>query len=254
LNWRLLVLTPDHECPKIVEEISHDPNIVCSDLIRWASFNDLYEAIREVTASNSDLEDGESWLDSDMPMVTEQEKFLLRELVQMLFAERLIGIDSSDSVLVVPARGAIHEYESLAVYRCQPNRTFRPAPYIAFYHGGKIDKRIAKVLGKPIENVLLSEEGVESDPDLAPETKQKLQYLIQKMREEKNPNLNKAYKIFFLSASDLKEAGTKFLSNDIKNDLRNQAGTPYPFVQSQRYVSLAALMRNPKTTSELLGR
>jgi len=249
---RLLVLTPDSKCPKIVNDISSNSNIIGSNLIRWASFDDLYEAIREVTASNSDLEDGESWLDSDMPMVTEQEKFLLRELVQMLFAERLIGIDSSDSVLVVPARGAIHEYESLAVYRCQPNRTFRPVPYIAFYHGRKIDKRIAKVLGKPIENVMLSEEGVENDPNLSLETKQKLQELVQKMRAKNNPNLNEFYKIFFLSSSDSKD--TKVLKEDIKNDLKNEAGTPFPFVYGQRYVSLAALMRNPKTTSELLGK
>lgn len=241
---RLFVLTPDRDRPDIIDKIG-------SDLIRWASFNDLYEAIREVTASNGS-EDGGSWLESDLPIVTEQERFLLRELVQMLFAERLIGVDSSDSVLVVPARGAIHEYESLAVYRCQPNRTFRSVPYIAFYHGRKIDRRIAKVLGKPIENVMLSEEGIESDPNLSVETKQKLQELVQKMRAKNNPNLNEFYKIFFLSSSDSTE--TKVLKDDIKNDLKNDAGTPFPFVYGQRYVSLAALMKNPRTTSELLGK
>jgi hypothetical protein len=244
---RLFVLTPDRDRPDIIDRIG-------SDLIRWASFNDLYEAIREVTASNGS-EDGGSWLESDLPIVTEQERFLLRELVQMLFAERLIGLDSSDSVLVIPARDAIIEYKPFAAYICQPNRTFRPVSYIAFYDRGKINRYIARVLEKPIEEVTLTEEGIESVPNLAPKTKQMLQELIIKMNADNSPkikDLNLPYKVFFLSKFDDPE--TIVLNDDIKNDLRNASGTRFAFVQGQRYISLAAFKRNPRTTSELIGR
>jgi hypothetical protein len=242
------------ECPTIIDKIRSDQSINGSNLIRWASFDDLYEAIREVTASNGS-EDGESWLESDLPIVTEQERFLLRELVQMLFAERLIGLNSSDSVLVVPARTAVLEYAAFAAYICQPNRAFRPVDYIAFYHSGKIDRHIAKVLEKPIEETTLTEEGIINIPDLSAKTKQMFQELIIKMNADNSPkykDLNFPYKVFFLSASDSPD--TIVLNADIKNDLRNQAGNRFAFVQGQRYISLAAFKRQPRTTSELLGR
>jgi hypothetical protein len=251
---RLFVLTPDRECPKIIDEIRADQSINGTNLIRWASFDDLYEAIQEVTASN-DSEDGESWLESDLPIVTEQERFLLRELVQMLFAERLIGLDSSDSVLVVPARTAVLEYKAFAAYMCQPNRAFRPVSYIAFYHNGKINRHIAKVLEKPIEETTLTEEGIANIPNLPAKTKQMFQELVIKMNADNTPkykDLNLPHKVFFLSASDSPD--TIVLDGDITNDLTNLAGNRYAFVQGQRYVSLAAFKNQPKTTSELLGR
>ncbi|BBC25118.1 hypothetical protein [Pseudanabaena sp. ABRG5-3] len=247
---RLLVLTPDREFPEIITEVIKQTG---SDLIRWSSFNALYEAIREVTASNILSEERTSWLESDLPMVTEQERFLLRELVQMLFAERLIGTDYGDSVLVVAARGAIKEYRDFSVYLCQPNRTFRSVPYIAFYHRGKIDRHIAKILEKPIEEVVLNQEGIESVTDLTYETKQKLFKLIEKMEEKSSPRFkdNLPYKVFFLSEPN-DQTKTIILDHDIKNDLVNESGQSFPFTYGQRYVSLEAFKRNPKTTTKLL--
>lgn len=247
---RLLVLTPDREFPEVITEVVRQTGC---DLIRWSSFNALYEAIREVTASNTISEERTSWLESDLPMVTEQEKFLLRELVQMLFAERLIRTDSGDSVLVVAARGAIKEYRDFSVYLCQPNRTFRPVPYMAFYHGGTIDRHIAKILEKPIEEIILNQEEIESIPNSTYETKQKLFKLIEEMEEKSNPRFkdNLPYKVFFLSEPN-DHAKTIILDNDIKNDLVNESGQSFPFTYGQRYVSLEAFKKNPKTTSELL--
>ncbi|MBW4581336.1 MAG: hypothetical protein KME42_17340 [Tildeniella nuda ZEHNDER 1965/U140] len=235
---KLLVLTPDYETPVVIKELN-------SDLIVWASFNALNDAIAEITATD------ESWLTSDLPLPSEQERFLLRELVQMLLAERLINSGKSDAVLIVPARSAIQDYRSFSVYVCQPNRSFQPVEYIGFYHGGVIDQYIPKIIGKPIEDVTLTEEAIE-EAQLSLETKQDLLQLVKQLKKHSSSRYGVKLKVFFLSSPTSPD--TIKLTQAIKNDLKNEAGRPYAFTQGQRYVPLSALRKNPATTTELLMR
>jgi hypothetical protein len=239
---RLLVLTPDYEKPQVVKDLK-------SDLIVWASFNDLYAAIAEITATD------ESWLASNSSPPSEQERFLLRELVQMLLAEGLVNSGKSDAVLIVPARSAIEVYRKFSVYICQPNRSFQRVEYIGFYHSGAIDQHIAKILHEPVEEIELTREGIDDPPattNLSAEVKQKLYELVEKLEADGSNGyrLGGTFKVFFLSSPGL--IGTIQLAQNIKNDLRNAAGKPYAFTQSQRYVPLSALQKNPPTTTELL--
>ena len=238
---KLLVLTPDYEKPQAIKGLN-------SELVVWASFNDLYSAIAEITATN------ESWLTSDFSPPSEQERFLLRELVQMLLVERLINNGRPNDVLIVPARTAIHDYENFSVYVCQPNRSFRRVEYIGFYHSGLIDRRIAKILCEPVEEVELTKEGLENlTTPVSAEVKQKLIDLVDKLESDVvgNHRLGGLFKVFFLSPP-VPLSDTIELTQDVKNDLKNEVGRPYPFTQSQRYVPLSALKKNPATTTELL--
>ena len=233
---KLLVLTPDFEKPEVIKSLN-------PDLVVWASFNDLYFAIVEITATD------ESWLTSNFSLPSEQERFLLRELVQMLLAERLVNSGKSDAVLIVPARQAILDYREFSVYVCQPNRSFQPVEYVGFYHSGMIDRHIAKVIDQPIEEIDLTLEAID-EAELDTEVKEKLRSLIKKMKDSNSPRYGEKLKVFFLSALDSQD--TIKLSQDIKNDLRNDDGRPYAFTMGQRYVPMSALQKNPATTTELL--
>ena len=242
---RLIVLTPHYEEPEEIKKVG-------SDLVVWASFNDLYAAIAEVTATD------ESWLTSNFSPPSEQERFLLRELVQMLLAEGLVNNGRSDAVLIVPARTAIEDYRNFSVYVCQPNRSFQPVEYMGFYHNGSIDKHIAKILHEPVEEIDLTEEAIEvasestseTQSKLTPETQSKLRELVIELERQNSPRYGGKFKVFFLSSLD--SSDTIKLTQDIRNDLKNAAGRPYAFTQGQRYVPLSALKKNPATTTELL--
>jgi hypothetical protein len=236
-NKKLLVLTPDYEEPDVIKQLN-------SDLVIWTSFNDLYSAIVEITATD------ESWLTSLASPPSEQERFLLRELVQMFLTEGLVNSGRSDAVLIVPARSAIEDYRNFSVYVCQPNRSFQRVEYIGFYHSGVIDKHIARIVNGPVEEIDLYKEAIEEASDLTPEVRQSLLQLAQKLKDSQSPRYVGKYKVFFLSSPDSPD--TIKLTQDIKNDLRNMAGRPYAFTQGQRYVPLSALRKNPATTTELL--
>ncbi len=261
---RLLVLTPDYEEPQAVKDLKSDSTLwasfedLKSDSIVWASFNDLYAAIAEITTTAENTETGESWLTSNFSPPSEQERFLLRELVQMLLAEGLVNSGKSDAVLIVPARSAIEDYRNFSVYVCQPNRTFQRVEYIGFYHNGMIDRHIAKILYEPVEEIELTKEGIDSPPTSTKfpsedkqklEVKQKLYELVEKLEGAGSARLGGTFKVFFLSPFN--SPGIE-LSQDVKNDLRSQSGRPTAFVQGQRYVTLSALQKNPATTTELL--
>lgn len=240
---KLLVLTPDYEEPEAIKNMA-------SALVVWTSFNDLYAAIAEITATD------ESWLTSSSSPPSEQERFLLRELVQMLLAERLVNSGKSDAVLIVPARSAIEDYQNFSVYVCQPKRSFQRVEYIGFYHSGVIDKRIAKILHESVEEIELTKEGINNPLDTTQfslEVKQKLHDLVEKLEGAGSAGhrLGGTFKVFFLSPP-LGSSDTIHLSQDIKNDLKSQSGRPTAFVQGHRYVPLSSLQKNPATTTELL--
>ncbi len=244
---KLIVISPDSSQPQVVTDLN-DKQVV------WTNFNALTNAISEVLSLN------ENWLTNNFSLASEQEKVLLRELVQMFLAEGLLGSDRSDSVLIIPARQAIYDYIEYSAYLCQPNRSFQNVEYLGFYHSGAIDRRIAKLLAPPIESVLLTEEGVQNLIDINDQNKinkgnkiiseesiMMLQDLVTKLEPLR---YNDTMKVFFLSSPDAPE--TIQLKQDIQNDLKSYSGRPSAFTMGQRYVSLASLKKNPKTTTELL--
>jgi hypothetical protein len=248
---KLIVLTPDYEEPSLIKGLR-------PDVLVWASFNALYDAISEILTMD------ENWLASSFSLVSEQERFLLKELVQMFLAEGLINNGSSDSVLIVPARGAIFDYKAYSAYLCQPNRSFQRVEYLGFYHGGAIDRNIAKILVPPIESVELTEQGIqdlidtnklneEASPSggshlISEEVFTMLKNLVGKLEP---PLLGDTRKVFFLSAPG--DEGTIQLKQDIQNDSKSAAGKPVAFTMGQRYVPLKSLKENPLTTTELLN-
>ena len=247
---KLIVLTPDYDKPEVITALQ-------SDLIVWANFNTLHNAIAEILTMD------EAWLTSSFSLVSEQDRFLLKELVQMFLAEGLLNSGSSDSVLIVPARHAIKDYLKYSVYLCQPNRSFQRVEYLGFYHGGSIDRRIAKILLPPIDQVTLTSEGIKDAKEQGIISELGISHLndlvthLEREEKEKERDDSSRYgevmKVFFLSSASPEDKETIHLTQDIKNDLRNSTDRPYAFTQGQRYVSLAALQKNPRTTTELLA-
>jgi hypothetical protein len=246
---KLIVLTPDYEEPSVLKGLR-------PDVLVWASFNALYDAISEILTMD------ENWLSSSFSLVSEQERFLLKELVQMFLAEGLINNGPSDSVLIVPARQAIFDYRDYSAYLCQPNRSFQRVEYLGFYHGGVIDRNIAKLLAPPIESVELTEQGIQDLVDanklnqgnlsggklISEEVFTMLKDLVGKLKPLR---LGDTMKVFFLSPPEAPE--TIKLNQDIQNDLKSAAGKPVAFTMGQRYVPLKSLKENPLTTTELLN-
>jgi hypothetical protein len=233
-DQRLLVLSPDSLKPKEIDSIQ-------DDRLGWANFSMLYDAIRQILDPENDL------LYSNFSVPTERERELLRELIQFLASEGLVG-RGDGQVLVVPARRALAEYKRFSAYICQPNRSFRPSSHLAFYRNGKIDRLVPEI-SSTIESIFMSREGFQ-DKNLSNEQREKFVELIEKMEQENNHNLGEEHKIIFLSAPE--DSLTIDIGHEIVNDLESESGRGVAFTQGQRYVSLEAIQKKPKTTSELL--
>jgi hypothetical protein len=121
---RLLVITPDAIQPDVIDDLRNHQ-------LRWFNFKDLHTAIDGV-------------LDDPAELVSEQVRFLLREL-QALFVED--GLIDSDDVAVVAAAIAYPECLEHGHYVCQPNRAFRKdMTHMGFYFDKAIRPEIAKVI------------------------------------------------------------------------------------------------------------
>jgi hypothetical protein len=155
--------------------------------------------------------------------------------------------DASDRVVVVAARFALGEYLKYSAYICLPHRTIQPCIRMAFYTKNKIDRRIPKILGQ-IEAI--SRDEIEARTDLSDSDKARLNIVLKKMESARSEEWsNRQFKIVFLTPPDSPE--TLVLPNDITNNLTSGSGKSTAFTQGQRYVSLARLEKEPKTTSEL---
>lgn len=137
---RLFAVTPDGATPPIVTEVS-DPRLT------WLSFLAISQAIDEL-------------LGDPLELISEQTRFLLREL-QALFAQDGL-LDPDVDVVVVAARHAYGEYLTHGVYICQPGRSFRTGiSYIAFYAEGAIQREVPAILAHR-DNVVMTQETVDT--------------------------------------------------------------------------------------------
>lgn len=212
----LLVITPDEQCPHVIEELG-------DKRVAWSSFAALVQAIDDLILDVQEV-------------VSEREEFLLRELQAMLLNEGLIA--TANDVVVVAARDALPEYHRYHAYICQPDRPFQPVQRMAFYTQGMIDPHIPKILAVH-DHVELT---VEKHDGQLKELVERL--LVETPRRVKG----QANKVIFLSALDSPD--TIVLANPVMNDLTTKNGRTIAFTQSQRYTSLERL-RMANNTSDL---
>jgi hypothetical protein len=228
---RLIVITPDYKQPEVIKELD-------DERIYWCNFDMLVDSFGK-TFSNNDL------------LLSEREAYLLQELKRLIENEPGLLTDNvKDRVLLIPARNAIEEYKLYGAYFCQPNRSFKPSYYLAFYHSNRIDRKIPTILGY-IESIRLGSDEV--DPADFKEVSgdkglltQKFHQLEKKLKEDNHIRLQDDYKIMMLSS--MNDPETVNLDNDIPNDKLSSSGKPTAFVQNQRYVSLEKLTEAKHTT------
>lgn len=213
---KLLVLTPDVNIPKEVEDI-RDERLI------WASFSLLDQAIDELLADKNEV-------------VSEREAFLLRELQVMLAAEDLVG--SALDVVVVPARHAWPEYQRFSAYVCQPNRPFQPVKRIAFYTDGQIFPLVPAIvkIHPAVEFRRGKHEG-------------ELGKLVDDLLNANTKEEGASYKVIFLSPPE--DPRTLNLKEPIINKSVSKSGGVTAFTQKQRYVSEERL-KKAKTTRDLV--
>lgn len=213
----LLVISPDEQCPRVIEELS-------DGRVAWTSFAALDQAISDLILDVQEV-------------VSEREEFLLRELQAMLLNEELVS--TANDVVVVAARDALPEYLRYHAYICQPLRAFQPVQRMAFYTQGQIDPHVPKILAVH-ERVELTAENYDGE----------LGTLIQRLLDETPRRVKgQANKVIFLSAPDSPD--TVVLANPVLNDLTTKNGRTSAFTQGQRYTSLERL-RLAKNTSDLV--
>ena len=234
-SQRLLVLTPDPIMPEALSAVA-DSRLV------WSNFDNFGTAIQDAIQVN------ENWLYSDDPLPTESERDLLRELIQFLITEKLIG-QSQEQVLIVAARLAYPEYRRYGLYFCQPNRFFQNSLYMGFYSNGQIQPEFPKIYNS-IESLTFTQESINKNKQLTKEEKTILLTVLEDFKKVGNTRIGRTEKVIFLSKIDSEQ--TLKLKSPIENDLEADSGRKIGFTQGQRYVALNSLKQNPKTTTELL--
>jgi hypothetical protein len=226
---RLFVITPDAEQPDIVSRIAN-PRLV------WFNFRSLYDAI-------------ERFAFDPAAGVSEQNRFLLRELQALMVHDGLID---SDDVVVVAARFAYPEYLARSLYICQAERAFRGGlTHMAFYANSAIQVHVARIRYREDLVSFTHEEatarlgGSESDRKVGTVIKADLQAGT---REE-----GKQQQVFLLSGPD--DPDTIRLPQPIVNDTIAESGRSWAWTMGQRYASLTNLTRSGiSVTSDLATR
>lgn len=211
----LLVLTPDVTAPRELEAIT-DERLV------WASFASLHQAVDDL-------------LSDEREVVSEREAYLLREL--QLFLTECGVLGPRADVVVVAARVAWHEYNEVSAYVCQPDRTIQAGPRFAFYVGGRIQRKVPKVVC--VHEHVLFEKGQQFEDD-------HLRHVVERLLEKESRRPGTEQKVILLTDPD--EADTIELPRMVVNDLVSANGRPIAFTQGQRYVSLERLLKADRTS------
>jgi len=219
----LFVLTPDAEAPAAVAAMS----TVLNGRIVWLSFANLAAAIEEVSDDR----------------VSEQTRFLLSELVALFEVD---GLLSTDDTVIVAARTAWPEYQTIGAYICQPDRSFREdVIHLGFYAEGAIQPLVAKILGRHANVVLSSNEAANrrAAGDAA------LAAVIEEVLRADVRTEGQSYGVFVLSGPG--EDQTVDLGHTILNDTTAESGRVWAWTLSQRYTRLTKLRSGAIYTSQL---
>lgn len=156
----------------------------------------------------------------------------------------------SGTVLVVAAGFAYpRQYLAASAYACQPGRSFRrDVDWIAFYASGAIREHVARIWYWE-DQVLIS--GAEAAARRAGGAAGRgVAAVIEATLRNEPGQEGTRRQVFLLSGPDAPE--TIRLPQPIMSDARSSSGRPCAWVQSQRYVPLAALTRpGVRVTSDL---
>ncbi len=225
---RLFVMTPDPEQPRLIEDLADTP-------ITWFNFARLNQAIDEL-------------LDDRTELISEQSRFLLRELQDLFEHEGLL--EQLDTV-VVAARAAYPEYGRHSAYVCQAGRAFRKGlKRMAFYTSGEIQREVPEILANR-DPVVFSAEEAKRYSASDDHTDQTIGRLIDGLLADSPRTPGESYQVFLLSGRD--DQRTLVLPYPIRNTTRDHKGKPWAWTLSQRYIRSDLLERAPETTDELAG-
>ncbi|MBR5434353.1 MAG: hypothetical protein IK117_07945 [Bacteroidales bacterium] len=203
-NQYLIYLTPDENKPDILEK----------ETIEWMNWNTVINRLQGIVA------DGQS----DVLLKYFIDQFVL--LVEHTVYEKAYAIPKEQSVIIVGGRFGEKVALNYNFYACQPNRTFRPSKYIAFYHQNRI---------KYLFEIVCQKESVDI---------QKESWVDKSYFDKIEPNYQSCLRKFFQLSL------VKTFSPEIKNDKTDKNGNPTAYVQGQTYTSYNNIM-NARTTSDL---
>jgi hypothetical protein len=223
---RLFVITPDPERPRTVDELEGKP-------LSWFNFARLNQAITVL-------------LDDPTELISEQSRFLLREL-QALFEHE--GLLVRADTVVVAARVAYPEYKQHAAYVCQAGRAFRGGlQRMGFYANGAIQQEVPRILERMDKVTFSDDEAARLHRSEKP-THRAIADLIDTLLAEGRRARGETYQVFLLSRSD--DERTLRLAKPIVNTTRDSKGQPWAWTLGQRYTRSEVLERGPGTTEEL---
>jgi nucleotide-binding universal stress UspA family protein len=224
---RLFVVTPDAEQPTAIAALS-DPRVV------WFNFRSLYDAADAAVSDPAGT-------------VSEQARFLLRELQALLVED---GLVDTDDVVVVAARFAYPEYLKRSVYVCQAERAFRGGlTHMGFYANSAIQIHVPLIRYREDLVTFTREEAAARQAES--EIDRLVGEVIQTLLGDGPREEGKQYQVFLLSGPE--DLDTVRLAQPITNDTVAESGRPWAWTMGQRYVSLAGLTRPGVTVTSDLG-
>jgi hypothetical protein len=223
---RLFVVTPDAEQPEAIAALS-DPRVV------WFNFRSLHDAADAAVSDPTGT-------------MSEQARFLLRELQALLVED---GLVDTDDVVIVAARFAYPEYLKRSVYVCQPERAFRGGlTHMGFYANSAIQIHLPRIRYQEDLVTFTREDAAtrQAGSDIDRLVGEVIDILLDDGPREEG----KQYQVFLLSGPE--DSDTVRLAQPITNDTVTGSGRPWAWTMSQRYVSLTDLTRQGVTvTSDL---
>lgn len=214
----VVVLSPDTEPPALLETMG-DERLV------WTSFEALAQAINDLLHDESEP-------------ASEQQRFLLRELLDLFHLDRLLR---ADDVAVVAARWAYGIWKEFSVYVCQPRRTFRNVTYWGFYQNKRIEPELPRVLARHPE-VIFDEESAKGWAKEKGEYDKALAGLITRMLASGDPKAGEERMVVLLEGPD--DETLKRRDEPLPHK------QPGAWTQGQWYASLDALLQ-AETTADL---
>jgi hypothetical protein len=138
------------------------------------------------------------------------------------------------------------------MYFCQPERSFRPSTYLAFYRDNKIEPKVSRITGD-VDRVELTAEGVQQAyerGDLTEIQRSELEDAVEAFDEEDAERYGKEQKVIFLD-----EASGFELEQPVENDkTAKDSETRVAFVYGQRYESAESFIGEDDGTGELTMR
>jgi hypothetical protein len=222
---KLFVVTPDLVEPVEVAGIE-------DERVLWFSFLSLSQAINDLLADETEP-------------VSERAVFLLRELQALFSHESLL---SAEDVVVVAARRSYPEYRRYHAYICQPGRSFRTVPRLAFYANGHIQREVPGILARR-DHIVISAETAEALLSTKDEADRLFGTLIGRLIAEGARPEGGTNQIFLLTGPG--DDRTTMIPQPIRNVETDREGRPVEWTQRQRYACLEILRSGIETTAEL---